>query len=167
MIDGDQPYLVPGPLDREGGPDVSAIEYRNRSLIANERDDRVIAAVERNIAKLHDQLVFVSPFQRRHAIAVGSHREALEVISGAMDPDQGVNGLRGTIGVDAEADVNVFTPLKHVTRRAAPIADHDVSESRRGQRSLRFRLAWRGARDRAAKGTSRIRERHRAPDRSA
>src|SRR4029077_10867039 len=79
--------------DGERGPHIAAVKHGDGILVAYERDDRVLAAVQRHLVELHEQLIFIASGWRLDAVGMGAYGKALEIVSRAMNPHDGVDRL--------------------------------------------------------------------------
>src|SRR5438132_8891116 len=140
MFERDQTDLVSIGVDRKRRTDIKPIEDGDRVFVADERDDRIFAPIERDVFEIDGEIVFVTSAQRVDAVGMRSDGKTLEIVRGTMNADNHVNRLRWSVRMQADAHADVLAVLEEIARAIAPIADHDVAKSHRREWPLAFRL---------------------------
>src|SRR5436853_4630811 len=131
MFERDQTDLVSIGVDRKRRTDIKPIEDGDRVFVADERDDRIFAPIERDVFEIDGEIVFVTSAQRVDAVGMRSDGKTLEIVRGTMDADDHVNWLRRSVRMHADPHANVLTVFEEIARTVTPITDHDVAKSNR------------------------------------
>src|SRR5260370_40974781 len=100
MVERDQPYLETFTGNGKRRPRVAAVKHRDGILVPDEGDDRILAAVQRHVMELRNQLIFMAPARRLDAICMCTDRKTLEIVSRTMNPDDRMDRLRCHLGMD-------------------------------------------------------------------
>jgi hypothetical protein len=67
--------------------------------------------------------------------------EALQIIGGSVNPENDVHGLRGVVGVNPYAKLDVLATLEYIAGTSSRIANNDVAEAHRREGTFAFRLS--------------------------
>src|SRR5205085_4117197 len=110
---------------------IPTVENRDRILIADERDNQVFAARERHALQVDREVILCAAVQRLDAVRMRSDGETLQIVGGAMHPDDDVDRLRWIVGVHAYTNVDVLAALEEVARTSAAVAHDDIAEADR------------------------------------